>query len=139
MVAAEPLLPGFAPQGTGGLPPDSPPPPDAAAVRSRRRRLDRLGDRIARLSARIQAATYQLLLLLRECDEAEGWHDEGFRSCAEWLSWRTGLAPGAAREKVRVARALARLPHLSEALRTGRLSYSAARALTVAGCQTGIA
>ena len=30
----------------------------------------------------------------------------GFRSCAEWLAWRVGLDPGAARERVRVARAL---------------------------------
>ena len=37
---------------------------------------------------------------------------------------------GAAREKVRVARALAELPQLSEAMRRGALSYSKARALT---------
>ena len=37
---------------------------------------------------------------------------------------------GAAREKVRVARALAKLPRLSAAMRRGALSYSKVRALT---------
>ena len=51
--------------------------------------LKRLGDQIAELSARIDAATYDLLCHLRELDRRYGW--EGFRSCAHWLNWRTGL------------------------------------------------
>ena len=94
-----------------------------------RAEVDQLGDRIAKLSAQIQAATYQLLLLIREFDERSGWNT-GFRSCAHWLNWRTGLDLGAAREKVRVARALGKLPLLSEAMRRGELSYSKVRALT---------
>ena len=90
--------------------------------------LDHLGDRIARLSAQISAATFQLLVMVREFDERGGW--EGFRTCAHWLSWRTGLALGAAREKVRVAKALAGLPGISQALSTGEISYSKVRALT---------
>lgn len=78
--------------------------------------VDRLGDEIAELSAQIQAATYQLLLLIREFDSRGGWNT-GFRSCAHWLNWRTGLDMGAAREKVRVARALEDLPEISEAMR----------------------
>ena len=35
--------------------------------------IDRLGDRIAELSARIQAATYALLVLIRQFDERGGW------------------------------------------------------------------
>ncbi len=91
-----------------------------------------LGERIAELAARIQAATYELLVLIRAFDEGAGWDDgfNGFRSCAHWLNWRTGLALGAAREKVRVARALAELPHLSSAMQRGELSYSKVRALT---------
>ena len=88
-----------------------------------------LGDEIAVLSAHIQAATYRLLVLIREFEDLNGW-EEGFSSCARWLSWRVGLAPGAAREKVRVARALAELPVMSEAMRQGELSYSKVRALT---------
>ena len=90
--------------------------------------LNLLGDRIAELSARIQAATYELLCDLREFDRRHGW--EGFRSCAHWLNWRTGLDLGAAREKLRVAAALADLNHLSAGMACGRLSYSVVRAIT---------
>ena len=73
--------------------------------------------------------TARLLDLIREFDARGGWNN-GFRSCAEWLSWRVGLDLGAAREKVRVARALATLPRLAQALARGELSYAKVRALT---------
>ena len=91
--------------------------------------LDRLGDEIAELSAHLEAATARLLDLIREFDARGGWN-RGFRSCAHWLSWRVGLDLGAAREKVRVARALKSLPLLAEALAKGELSYAKVRALT---------
>jgi hypothetical protein len=56
--------------------------------------------------------------------------EHGVRSCAHWLSWRVGLDLGAARERVRVARALGTLPRLAEALARGELSYAKVRALT---------
>ena len=77
--------------------------------------LDRLGDEIALLSAHLDAATARLLDLIREFDARGGWN-HGFRSCPHWLSWRVGLDLGAARERVRVARALGALPRLAEAL-----------------------
>ncbi|MBZ0171745.1 MAG: HNH endonuclease, partial [Phycisphaerales bacterium] len=46
------------------------------------------------------------------------------------LNWRTGLSLPAAREKVRVARALPELPRISQAMGEGRLSYSKVRAIT---------
>ena len=67
---------------------------------------DRLGDEIAELAAHLDAATDRLLTLIRQFDEAGGWADQGALSCAHWLSWRIGLELGAAREHVRVARAL---------------------------------
>src|SRR5947208_13919492 len=73
--------------------------------------LDRLGDEIAELSAHLDAATARLLELIRAFDARGGWNT-GFRSCAAWLSWRVGLDLGAARERVRVARALGTLPML---------------------------
>ncbi len=91
--------------------------------------LDRLGDEIALLSAHLEAATARLLALIRDFD-ARGGGNTGFRSCAHWLSWRIGLDPGAARERVRVARALGTLPLLSAALARGELSYAKLRALT---------
>ena len=100
-----------------------------ASGHARRVEVDRLGDAIAELSARIQAATYELLVLIKEFDARAGWN-EGSHSCAHWLNWRTGLQLGAAREKVRVARALGDLPRLSAAMQRGELSYSKVRALT---------
>ena len=91
--------------------------------------LDRLGDQIAELSAHLEAATARLLDLIREFDARGGWNS-GFSSCAAWLSWRVGLDPGAARERVRVARALATLPLLAQALARGELSYAKVRAVT---------
>ncbi|MBV8201505.1 MAG: DUF222 domain-containing protein, partial [Acidobacteria bacterium] len=91
--------------------------------------LEALGERIAELSAQLAAATYELLVMLREFDERGGWNG-GFRSCAHWLVWRVGMDLGAARQRVRVARALGELPLLAEAMRRGELSYSKVRALT---------
>jgi hypothetical protein len=90
---------------------------------------DRLGDEIAELSAHLDAAIARLLDLIRDFDARGGWGN-GFRSCAEWLSWRVGLDRGTARERVRVARALGTLPRLAEALARGELSYAKVRALT---------
>jgi uncharacterized protein DUF222/HNH endonuclease len=90
---------------------------------------DRLGEEIAELSAHLEAATAQLLDLIREFDARGGWN-HGFSSCAEWLSWRVGVDPGAARERVRVARALGSLPLIAKALARGELSYAKVRALT---------
>ena len=42
--------------------------------------LDRLGDRIAELAARIQAAACALLVLIRQFDEQGGWRPGGFSS-----------------------------------------------------------
>jgi len=91
--------------------------------------LEKLGERIAELSAQISAATYELLVMIRDFDQRGGWGG-GFRSCAHWLCWRVGLDRGAAREKVRVARALGALPLLSAAMRRGEISYSKVRALS---------
>jgi len=92
--------------------------------------IDNLGDRIAELSAHIQVATYRLLVLIREFDQRDGWHIQGAKSCAHWLNWRIGLDIGAAREKVRVARALEELPTISRAMSKGEVSYSKVRAMT---------
>jgi hypothetical protein len=89
-----------------------------------------LGDAIAELSAHLNAARSRLVDLIAEFDAAGGWADEGCLSCAHWLNWRCGVSPPAAREQVRVARALAALPRTHAAFAAGRLSYSKVRALT---------
>jgi len=92
--------------------------------------LETLGDEIATLAAHIHAATHRLLVLLAEFDERRGWERDGHRSCAHWLSFRTGIDLGAAREKVRAARALTALPETGAAMACGELSFSQVRALT---------
>lgn len=92
--------------------------------------LDTLADRIAATSASLDAATHRLLTDLRCFDERGGWEAQGMTSCAVWLCWRCGLDAGAAREKVRVARALGALPLIDDELRRGRLSYAKVRAMT---------
>ncbi|HKA87360.1 MAG TPA: DUF222 domain-containing protein [Haliangiales bacterium] len=92
--------------------------------------IDALADRIAETAAMLDAATHRLLTDLRRFDEQEGWARQGALSCAHWLGWRCGIALGAAREKLRVAQALARLPLIDAALRDGELSFSKARAMT---------
>jgi Domain of unknown function (DUF222)/HNH endonuclease len=102
---------------------------NAVATAESAAELERLGDEIAELAAHLDAATFRLLELIREFDARGGWNS-GFRSCAAWLNWRIGLGPGAAREHVRVARALGTLPRVSHALARGELSYSKVRELT---------
>jgi hypothetical protein len=89
-----------------------------------------LEDELATLAAHVNAATHRLLCLVAELDRREAWGQGGFLSCAHWLAWRIGLDLGAAREHVRVARALAGLPAVSLAFSRGELSYSKVRAVT---------
>ena len=89
-----------------------------------------LADEIALLAAQVDVGMHRLLTCIRRFDQSEEWARHGARSCAEWLAWRIGLVPGAAREKVRVARALGRFTAIDEAMSAGRLSYAKVRALT---------
>ncbi len=92
--------------------------------------LDELERRITATAVRLAAATAEWLALIAQFDRREGWGGAGLRSCAHWLAWQCGLSPGAAREHVRVARALTGLPGIRDAFAAGRLSYSKVRALT---------
>ncbi len=89
-----------------------------------------LGDEITELFGLITAATYDLLVKIREFDQAGLWQLEGVCSCAHWLNWKCGIGMNAGREKVRVANALGELPKISEAFSLGEISYSKVRAIT---------
>src|SRR5918992_112412 len=95
--------------------------------------LERLEPQITQLASQIHADTCRWLCLVAEYDAREGWAQWGCRSCAHWVSWRCGAAPGAAREHVRVARRLTELPLIRRAFSEGRLSFSKVRALTRVG------
>jgi hypothetical protein len=111
-------------------------PPNPAAVPSglpdpeRHLRLARLENKITELAAHINAATFQLLKLICEYDEQDGWWQHGVASCAHWLQWQCGTTIGVAREKVRMARALPKLPKISKSFSKGRISYSKVRPMT---------
>jgi hypothetical protein len=92
--------------------------------------VEELGQEIAELAVHLDAATHRLLECIRQFDTECGWEPQGAVSCAHWLSWRIGLDPATAREKVRVARALGNLPAIDAALKSGKLSYAKVRALT---------
>ena len=92
--------------------------------------LYRLGERIAALAERINAAEARMMTLIADFDRRGGWKDGGYSSCAEWLAWRLGMKIGPARERVRAARALENLPQTADALASGTISYTKVRALT---------
>jgi hypothetical protein len=91
---------------------------------------EQLGEQITQLCSQIYAAEAQLLTLIREFDDKECWAEQGFCSCAHWLNFKCGIGMNAAREKVRVAKALANLPKIDKSLSKGELSYSKVRAMT---------
>ncbi len=92
--------------------------------------LERLEAEICELAGHLWAAECRWLLMIGEFDRREAWSPWGLQSCAHWLSWRCGVAPSAARERVRVARRLVELPLITAAFSQGELSYAKVRALT---------
>ena len=100
-----------------------------------RRSIDCLKDEITRLAGHLNAANHRFLMLIAEFDRKQGWSDGATQSCAHSLNWKCGIDIGAAREKVRVAHALQKLPKISSAMERGELSYSKARALTRVACE----
>jgi hypothetical protein len=97
------------------------------------RSIDELATEICTLAGHINAANHRFLQLIAEFDRRTGWSDGGTQSCAHWLNWKCGIGMGAAREKVRVARALEGLPRISAAMASGTLSYSKVREITRVG------
>ena len=90
-----------------------------------------LSDEITRLAGHINAAQYRFLKLLDVLIEREArGGDSGIKSPADWLNYYCGIALGAAREKVRVAKCLGSLPLIDKAFASGAISYSKVRAMT---------
>lgn len=100
----------------------------------RARSIAALAEQITELTGHLNAANYRWLTLIAEFDRRKGWVDSVTHSCAHWLNWKCGIALGAAREKVRTARALENLPMIAAAMQRGEVSYSKARAITRVAC-----
>ena len=92
--------------------------------------LERLEAQICELAGHLTAATCRFLVLLGDFDARRGWASWEMNSCAQWLSWKCQMSSGAAREHVRVARALRDLPVIRAGFAAARLSYAKVRALT---------
>jgi Domain of unknown function (DUF222)/HNH endonuclease len=90
---------------------------------------ERLEAEICTLAGQLAAATCRFLDLIADYDQREAWAKWEMRSCADWLSWKCQLAPGTARDHVRTARAIQKLPVIHREFAAGRMSYSKVRAL----------
>ncbi len=99
----------------------------AAAAADDWREVDRTLRGLARRRAALDVEEAAWLRRAR----ALGVHREfGFATFFEYVERVLGYAPGAARERLRVADALAALPKLRAAMSAGEVAYSAARELT---------
>lgn len=92
--------------------------------------LGQLESRICELAVDINAATCAWLGLLAGFERRGGHERAGFHSATAWLAWHCSLTDRAAREQMRVARALEGLPEIGAAFAAGALSFSKVRALT---------
>jgi hypothetical protein len=107
------------------------PTPQQIIDAEQRGQADGLAGRICAAAADAARCQYVLLELLGEFDATNAmryWRD--FKSLAHWLSWSCSMTPGVAREHVRVAKALRRMPTIAGLFREGKLSYSKVRELT---------
>ena len=94
------------------------------------RSLEELEAKLTELWGYLNAATYRFLALVAEFDREQGYARHGLANTAQWLNWQCGIGAVAAREKVRVARALEQLPEIADAFAKGEISYSKVRAMT---------
>ncbi len=100
------------------------------AYRASQEGLSQLEAEITELWGHINAAGYRFLKLVAEFDRREGYARHGLGNTAQWLNWQCGIGAVAARERVRVARALVSLPETRAAFEKGQISYSKVRAMT---------
>ena len=96
----------------------------------RHRAHDELEAKITELWGHLNAATYRFLTLVAQFDREKAFERHGLANTAQWLNWQCGIGAVAAREKVRVARALEQLPEIADAFAKGEISYSKVRAMT---------
>lgn len=90
-----------------------------------------LGRRLQELAAAQAGLDHDFCALVDRFDAGEGigWF-QGLKTTAHFLAWACSMSPIAAREHVRVARALRSMPSADALFAQGRLSYSKVRELT---------
>ena len=92
----------------------------------------RIEEDFAELQTVCERLESERLRRLREIERRRCFERDGFLSAASWLHARFGVAWGAARQSVQVARALEAMPIARRALEAGEISLSAVRVLTQA-------
>ncbi len=94
---------------------------------------------VTHMAAYINVADWQFLKLIAEMDRTQSWRINGYCNLPNWLDHQCGMGPCAARERIRIGRALESLPNIDEAFKDGVLSYSKVRAITrVANAETDL-
>src|SRR5437588_533389 len=95
---------------------------------------ERLEAELTTLAAHVHAGMCRFLWMVAEFDRRRLYESWECQSTAQWLTWKCSMAARTAREHVRVARALERLPAATAAFGRGELSYAKVRAMArVAG------
>src|SRR4051794_25848845 len=109
---------------------------------------ERLEAELTTLAAHMHAGMFRFLVMVAEFDRRGGGERWGgattdrrglyesweCQTTSQWLVWKCSIAPRTAREQVRVARTLERLPKAAAAFSRGELSYAKVRAIArVAG------
>jgi hypothetical protein len=90
----------------------------------------RVDRKLRGIAARRAALDAEEARLLRYADELKLWRGFGFGSLLEYMERAMGYAPRTAVERLRVARAIAELPLMADALEGGELAHSAVRELS---------
>jgi hypothetical protein len=107
------------------------PTPQQVEYAQRKAQADALAEKICAAADVSAQSQCRLLELIGEFDAVRAirlWTD--FKSVAHWLARACSMTPGVAREHVRVAKALRRMPTINAAFWEGRLSYSKVREVT---------
>jgi hypothetical protein len=90
----------------------------------------RVDQKLRGMASRRAALDAEEARLLRYAEELKLWRAYGFASLLEYMERAMGYAPRTAADRLRVARALAELPLLADALERGELAHSAVRELS---------
>ncbi len=85
---------------------------------------------VTRMAGHIDLADWRFIKLIAAMERTRSWREGGYCNLGNWLDHRCGLGPCAARERIRIGRALAKLPRIDAAFRDGVISYSKVRAIT---------
>jgi hypothetical protein len=91
---------------------------------------EELGAWLIRHRRELDQSESSWLLALADFDSKGLWTRDGQLSCVNWLRWKLKMASSTAYEKLHVSHQLRLRPVLAEAFSAGRISYSAARALS---------